>query len=734
MNLKLIFAVFFLPLISICAQEKSEAATTLELEQKMNSKNHEDRRDAALILGKYINLRSSELLVNALKDENQLVRRASLVSLQDRLMKRYLNDEYYPTLFETLKDKDAEIRRISSGMLLYYLPIMLTMSGDPRNVEANIYSRDSLINQVIMSSEDSDSGVRKNIMTFLLQYKYMIRNQTHLQSLKKRLADTEDDICILALGVFPRSGVNIKKELLELANRKKANVNMAILNYMTQDATIESDTLKELVNSSDLEVKIEALIYDVKSGNREHIKAYLEFLELNTNPIHLRLKSYDITKILAFSSIDMKTEVFKSIDFFVDPQKAVELLEQELKELNSANYQKILIQKLLQLKRNLTSKELSSYFSNKDVGIRKMILSHCLQNNINSEDILFEGLLDDLEDIRIFTLDLIARQIRVETSTLDMLVQFLEDPSVAIQSKSYSILLKHNNENTLLPLLLKIQDSKNETAKRYICELISSYKSTQALDLIQKYTKDPSVDVRTKAYFTLYTKDQNTYAPKIAELLGDKDLPAHTKLSIARLLHNKFDLLAKHADSLASDENLDLRWNFIKIFINKKGFLSEKLLTKRINAETNNMVIETLLFLLNQEQYHGDDLLKSMLKSQTKKVRYNATNLINNNYKESMEPFIEELLKSNDSTDHTNASIIISTHTLKKFDKDIVALAESNTQSNLLFLFFYCLAKLNTEKGNAHFEKVKNNPSQKPIYDRVLLEIQRETNRLNKEK
>lgn len=84
-----IFTFIFCTLInSIYTQDSNDHATMLELENKMKAENHEDRRDAALILGKYQNQKSTELLIKALKDENHLVRRASLVSLQDRLMKR----------------------------------------------------------------------------------------------------------------------------------------------------------------------------------------------------------------------------------------------------------------------------------------------------------------------------------------------------------------------------------------------------------------------------------------------------------------------------------------------------------------------------------------------------------------------------------------------------------------------------------------------------------------------
>ena len=135
----------------------------------LESTTPELRQQAAMILGKYEEPQVTEMLLVHLKDESNLVRRAVLVSLQDRIQKRMMALSKMVDIVDLLEDKDAEVRRLASTSAQFFIGILLrdftenSLQRSPPPITVNQQKR--IKAKFINSMQDSDEIVRLNNLT-----------------------------------------------------------------------------------------------------------------------------------------------------------------------------------------------------------------------------------------------------------------------------------------------------------------------------------------------------------------------------------------------------------------------------------------------------------------------------------------------------------------------------------------------------------------------------------------
>ena len=161
---------------------------------KLKSKNIEERVGAAKLLGKYPGPQAGLLLIGALEDSSELVRRAGMVSLVEHFHNGspIYEQPLAEKIFSKIADPDVEVRREVSALTPRLVPGLMR-SGIERiqlNGRTLIRSiprtlREDLRLLAQQALLDSDSIVRQNI----LKYHYSLRLQIKPETLVKLLED-----------------------------------------------------------------------------------------------------------------------------------------------------------------------------------------------------------------------------------------------------------------------------------------------------------------------------------------------------------------------------------------------------------------------------------------------------------------------------------------------------------------------------------------------------------------
>jgi len=178
---------------------------TLEMaSQKLHSSLESDRVGAAKLLGKYTVRDSSLLLVGALEDSSNLVRRAALVSL----VEHYNNGQiiYEPALvekiFSRIGDTDVEVRREVSALIPRLVPGLLQSGMEKFQINGRVVYRSRPgklrpdLEELTQSAFlDSDSVVRQN----LLKNHFSLRVQILPSTMVTLLEDDDPRVLLVAL-------------------------------------------------------------------------------------------------------------------------------------------------------------------------------------------------------------------------------------------------------------------------------------------------------------------------------------------------------------------------------------------------------------------------------------------------------------------------------------------------------------------------------------------------------
>ncbi len=248
--------------------KRSSMVGTLEdAARKLKSEKVEQRIGAAKLLGKYASLQVGLLLIGALDDESELVRRAALVSLVEHfnngspIYEKSLAEK----IFSKIGDSDVEVRRETSALISRLVPGLMRSGMERVVVNGRTIFRSipgRLREDLRLLAEkallDPDSIVRQNI----LRYHYSLRFQIAPQTIGQLLEDQDVAVLLVALDqvrmyasqtgvlsklenltVHPEVGVRAKLEKTVFSLSRSFPDYRKILRLLTNDKQDEIATL-----------------------------------------------------------------------------------------------------------------------------------------------------------------------------------------------------------------------------------------------------------------------------------------------------------------------------------------------------------------------------------------------------------------------------------------------------------------------------------------------------------
>ncbi|MEL0099789.1 MAG: hypothetical protein VW907_09560 [Opitutae bacterium] len=178
--------------------------TLEEAARKLRSEKEQERVGAAKLLGKYAGPQAGLLLIGALNDSSELVRRAALVSLVEHFNNGspIYEQPLAEKIFSMIGDPDVEVRRETSALIPRLIPGLVrsgmqrTQIGG-RTVFQSVPGR--LREDLKLLAEkallDTDSIVRQNV----LRNHYPLRFQIHPITFGKLLEDPDIAVILVAL-------------------------------------------------------------------------------------------------------------------------------------------------------------------------------------------------------------------------------------------------------------------------------------------------------------------------------------------------------------------------------------------------------------------------------------------------------------------------------------------------------------------------------------------------------
>ena len=162
-------------------------STLNQASQKLKSSKVEERVGAAKLLGKYANSQVSLLLIGALDDSSELVRRAVMVSLVEHFNNGapIYEQALVEKIFSKMGDPDVEVRRETSALIPRLIPGLMRSGMEKIQVNGRTIIRSvpgklrpdlqDLANQALI---DPDSIVRQNVLKHHFSLRFQMDSQT----------------------------------------------------------------------------------------------------------------------------------------------------------------------------------------------------------------------------------------------------------------------------------------------------------------------------------------------------------------------------------------------------------------------------------------------------------------------------------------------------------------------------------------------------------------------------
>ena len=245
----------------------SVGGTLEDAARKLKSEKVQERIGAAKLLGKYAGRPGGLLLVGALDDESELVRRAVMVSLVEHFNNGspLYDQPLAEKIFSMIGDPDVEVRRETSALIPRLVPGLMRsgmerIQVNGRTVFRSISGRlrEDLKHKAQQALLDPDSIVRQNV----LKHHYTLRFQILPQTFGKLLEDKDTAVILEALnqarmyasqpGVYgkmeglvlhPDVGVRAKLTQTVLSMGRSFSEYRKILRQLTNDPVDEIATL-----------------------------------------------------------------------------------------------------------------------------------------------------------------------------------------------------------------------------------------------------------------------------------------------------------------------------------------------------------------------------------------------------------------------------------------------------------------------------------------------------------
>ena len=172
--------------------------------QKLKSSHVQERTGAAKLLGKYVGSQAALLLIGALDDASELVRRAALVSLVEHFNNGspVFEQALAEKIFSMIGDPDVEVRREASALIPRLVPGLMRSGMEKIQVNGRTVFRsvpgrlrEDLRQLAEECLRDTDSIVRQN----MLKNHYSLRFQIPPQTFGALLEDNDVAVLLAAL-------------------------------------------------------------------------------------------------------------------------------------------------------------------------------------------------------------------------------------------------------------------------------------------------------------------------------------------------------------------------------------------------------------------------------------------------------------------------------------------------------------------------------------------------------
>lgn len=456
---------------------EKEMETVTSRIKDLDSENPETRRAAVLILGKYPrNPQASSAVIRMLKDPNSDVRRSALVSLIEN---NAVPPQAAMPIIEMLDDEDVHIRRIASSAIPNLFFYLSGFDFDPvtqRTIRRELSSKAK--NAILKSFSDTDSGVRKNMLSNLSYLNQYVEPRI----LVPLFEDTDRDIRLLAiekaLGLIPQDKTPQIIEKLSHDSDSLVRLKLAeSLKFGARNPKI-TQTLKNMLSDESKPVRDEALCALLIAG---------EIKDLSL-----------IEKTLLSPETDQKTA--KMILPYIRQAATDEKILSTLKNIfeNGPEHLKApALEMMLQIQGNRTKiEDILSYLENPSAEIRKSVVNQVYRMRPVSNEILNKMLSSKYQDVREAIINLSFNLDSVKAS--QVLEELLLDESDAIRMRAIEQIARRRLNGYLDILANSLEDENLAIAEKAVEELML-VGTPESRNVLEKFvTEHPYTPLREK--------------------------------------------------------------------------------------------------------------------------------------------------------------------------------------------------------------------------------------------
>jgi len=254
---------------------ETEAETIAKCLEDLKSPQVEQRRRAALVIGKYTTPQAQQALLACLQDPDRDVRQSALVSLTEG---NTLPQAAKPWIFRLLKDSDVHIRRLASSLLPDAIGVSMTNVSFSPNVRIKASgNRTPEENQEALACmeaalADSDLSVRRNV----LRASRFFPGSFSAQALEPFFDNEDNELRCLALLAYESAhvdGATRSEKISRLVKDPFPQVRLILVSLATVCGNDGLPLLRQLMEDGDSNVRLEA------------IKQYVQTLQPDSLPV-----------------------------------------------------------------------------------------------------------------------------------------------------------------------------------------------------------------------------------------------------------------------------------------------------------------------------------------------------------------------------------------------------------------------------------------------------------------
>ena len=728
-KLKNKFLLLFISLFLISSDVFGQSQETInKCAKDIESTSPEIRQQAAMILGKYEEQIATDLLLKHLNDESNLVRRAVLVSLQDRLQKRMVSLANMALILDLLEDKDVEVRRLASSSAQFFIGIFLRGNiNNPSqrpNPQNNQNEQKVIKTKFINSIQDSDDIVRLNNLTTITQNRQLIFDPDFKDAILARVNDTNKAVIILTLELlYQINNIDIKGIANKLVNHEQADVLLALIKFLEVKAHTDPEIWAKLSSKPNLDVSSKA----IETGFRLQVKdmetKYSAFLLDETNPVKQRSdmilqlplhpkKKELLTSLLEDKSNTIRLAVIKISQQILEQAEFKILLKKHIDDSSAAIKEEVSAQ-LLEATTFSDLDILKLLFVSEKEALRLSVLEKIDELKMNGDDIIFEALLDDSKNIRLKAFALCGQNKSKNPQIKTMLLKSIEETDSEIRAAALKAVMLYATEAEMLTIYSKMIENSENIVKAQIAISLRKYPRSEAHPLLVTLSEDKSIQVATEAHLSLYLLGERKSLTVLAKNITSNELPLTDKLNLQMIISKEKAEVSQAFGVLLNNENPKIRLNSIKFFSQNRDLYLEEYFDA-IFKESDQTVIQITSEIYLSKKFKNLEINKKLLTSLNIRLKQLGLRILLENYDESLLPLIKELLQAKDLMTIYMSLEIVKKNKIDSVDTIIIDFLKSKSDDQIKTPLFHALLVLNTENANNYLKTIDDASLLKP--------------------